>query len=541
MKIPKSMLIATSSFFTRHNIIHYSSKQNAIKKYNLQDLLHIIRTGIKKPKLGVILVIITIELLNPLKGKSQNDSIKTCVDPNIILIMVDDMGYGDLSCHGSPDVRTPNIDNLYEQSVRFTDFQVSSTCAPTRSAIMTGKAPFKNGITHTIYERERMNINNITIAQVLKSEGYTTGIFGKWHLGDEESYQPDQRGFDEVFIHGAGGIGQRYSGSCADVPGNRYINPIIKHNGIFVQTKDFCTNVFFQQAMGWIKEQSDEGKPFFAYIATNAPHAPYIAPKNYRKKFKKAGYNNDAQGFYGMVENIDDNIGLLLKKLEEWKLEDNTILIFMSDNGKALLNNYERKSKVVPDAFNAGMKGYKGSIHEGGTRVPLFIRWKNKIQGDIDIPVLCSHYDLFPTLMEIAGAEIPDGIDGESLFPLIKGKNLSWQDRYRFFHIGRWNPGENPDYYKYKGFAVRNEKFRLINNVALYDVENDPEEKNNVISEHMEIAAQMLEAYERWWDEVRPLMVNEEYKFEGEEPPFIKEYLQQKEENKIQRWSPPKL
>ena len=168
--------------------------------------------------------------------------------PNIIFILTDDQGYGDMSCHGNPVLKTPNIDRLHDESVRFTDFHVSPTCAPTRSALMTGRHEFNNGVTHTIFERERLTLKATTLAQVLKTAGYTTGIFGKWHLGDEAEYQPDQRGFDEVFIHGAGGIGQTYPGSCGDAPGNTYFNPAILHNGKFEKTQGYCTDVFFGQA-----------------------------------------------------------------------------------------------------------------------------------------------------------------------------------------------------------------------------------------------------------------------------------------------------
>ncbi len=185
--------------------------------------------------------------------------------PNFIFILTDDQGYGDLSCHGNPILKTPHLDRLHAESVRFTDFHVSPTCAPTRSALMTGRHEFKNGVTHTINERERLTPSAITLAQALKTAGYTTGIFGKWHLGDEAEYRPDRRGFDEVFIHGAGGIGQTYPGSCGDAPGNTYFDPAILHNGKFVKTRGYCTDVFFAQALQWI--DAVKGKqPFYARL-----------------------------------------------------------------------------------------------------------------------------------------------------------------------------------------------------------------------------------------------------------------------------------
>ena len=193
--------------------------------------------------------------------------------PNIVFILADDQGYGDLACHGHPVLKTPHLDRLHAEGVRFTDFHVSPTCSPTRSALMTGRHEFKNGVTHTILERERLTLEATTLADVLRIAGYHTGIFGKWHLGDEPAYQPDRRGFEEVFIHGGGGIGQTYPGSCGDAPGNTYFDPAILHNGKFERTQGYCTDVFFARALRWIDEVKGAA-PFFAYIPCNAPHAP---------------------------------------------------------------------------------------------------------------------------------------------------------------------------------------------------------------------------------------------------------------------------
>ncbi|MEM7395324.1 MAG: sulfatase-like hydrolase/transferase, partial [Verrucomicrobiota bacterium] len=257
--------------------------------------------------------------------------------PNIILVMTDDQGMGDFSCLGNKVLRTPHLDRFYALSTRFTDFQVSPTCAPTRSAIFSGRHEFRNGVTHTIRERERMALSTTTFAQLLVKAGYQTGIFGKWHLGDEDAYQPYSRGFTETFIHGAGGIGQSYPGSCADFPPNRekegrYFDNVILHNDTIVQTKGFCTDVFFQAALGWIKQRHEAGEPYFAYISPNAPHGPMIAPKKSRQRFDDAGWDSSTAGRYGMIENIDDNFGLLMKKLDTWKAWDNTLVIFMTDN-----------------------------------------------------------------------------------------------------------------------------------------------------------------------------------------------------------------
>ena len=234
--------------------------------------------------------------------------------PNIILVMTDDQGMGDLSCMGNTVLSTPNLDKFHGMSTRLIDFHVSPTCAPTRSAIFSGRHEFRNGVTHTIKERERMALSTTTFPQLLRTAGYETGIFGKWHLGDEDEYQPYSRGFSETFIHGAGGIGQAYQGSCADFPPNRqsqgkYFDNVILHNDTIVKTKGFCTDVFFQAALGWVKKQHTAKTPYFAYITLNAPHGPMLAPEKYKKKFADMGWDGNTQGRYGMIENIDHNFG----------------------------------------------------------------------------------------------------------------------------------------------------------------------------------------------------------------------------------------
>jgi len=477
--------------------------------------------------------------------------------PNIILILTDDQGYGDLSIHGSPDVQTPNMDKLKTQSASLEDFHVSPTCGPTRSAIMSGRVPFKNGITHTILERERLTLGVTLLPEILKKAQYTTGVFGKWHLGDEKPYQPESRGFDEVFIHGAGGIGQSFPGTCADVPRNRYNNPILKHNDHFVQTEGFCTDVLFLQALSWIKESASKDKPFFAYIATNAPHGPFLAPESYKKKFADKGYPPSGQGFYGMIENIDDNLGTLMKKLDDWNLTDNTILIFMTDNGRTP-GPTDPNGKI----YNAGMKGLKSSPHQGGTRVPFFIKWKNKIKAGTKINSLFSHYDIFPSMAEVAGVDISDIplLDGESFMPFVTGKKTTPTEKYRFIHVSRWpgNPknyeglperrhffkgneeNSNPKNAKYRNCAVRSQQYRFTNNKALYDLYKDPQEKVNVINEHPEIVEKMRKAYDKWWKSMLPMMINENVNLNKEQP-FVVEYKKQLKEEGIPKWVKPIL
>lgn len=471
-----------------------------------------------------------------LPGAAQAAIADQARKPNIIVVITDDQGFGDLGCHGHPYLKTPNLDRLHAQSTRLTDFHVSPTCSPTRAALMTGRAPFKNGITHTILERERMTLEATTIAQVLKSAGYTTGIFGKWHLGDEDPYQPGQRGFDEVFIHGGGGIGQAFPGSCADATNNKYFDPVIRHNGTFVQTKGYCTDVFFQQALGWIRDQRD--KPFFAYIATNAPHSPYHCPEEYRRPYEDKVNDKSRAAFYGMITNIDDNVGRLMQKLDAWQLADRTLLVFMTDNGTAAGD------------FPAGMRGTKGTLHEGGSRVPAFFRLPGRIPAGRDVDVLTRHIDIFPTFAELAGTKFDVEVDGRSLVPLLTGKAADWPQRYAFFHLGRWGKAgvegsrniktTNPDEAKHQMFAVRDETWRLVNGDQLFEISKDPGEKSNVIGQHPEVAAKMLAAYDQWWDEVRPFMINEDVPL-AKERPYHAAFAKQQAEKGIPAWTAPEL
>ena len=465
--------------------------------------------------------------------------------PNIILVMTDDQGYGPIGRHGHPWIHTPHLDRLHDGSMRFTRFLVSPTCAPTRSALMTGRHPMRNGVTHTILERERMTLDATTLPQVLKKAGYTSGIFGKWHLGDEEPYQPHRRGFDEAFIHGAGGIGQAYDCSCADVPNNKYNDPVVRHNGVFVKTNGFCTDVFFSAALDWIAQKKDGDAPFFAYLVTNAPHGPFIAPKNNTRRFSKMGFSRNQAGFYGMIENIDENMGRLMSKLEKWNLLENTLVIFLSDNGMTG-GGSGRLGKPLgetPDGkelfpYNADMKGLKGSADEGGVRVPFFVYWKGRIAPDQEIDRIAAHIDVFPTITSLAGAELPKNqVEGRDLLPLVENPKAKWADRFLLTHIGRWKTGEDPDNYKWKIFAVRNQRFRMVGENALFDMLADPGQNQNVIGRHPQIVKIMREAYDKWWTKTRPMMVNENTPMSPVRP-FHELYNRQHKTAGIPDWTP---
>jgi arylsulfatase len=427
--------------------------------------------------------------------------------PNIVLVMTDDQGYGDLGCHGNPVLKTPHLDRLHDQSVRFLDFHVSPTCAPTRAALMTGRHEFKSGVTHTVFERERLSLRATTLAQVLQSAGYTTGIFGKWHLGDEPDRWPSRRGFNETYVHGAGGIGQSYSGSCGDAPGNRYFNPAILHNGVFEKTQGYCTDLFFAQAIRWIDAKRKEKAPFFAYITPNCPHEPLVCPPEYQKQY--AGkVPEKVAAFFGMIQNIDDNFGRLAGKLEEWGLDRDTLVIFMTDNG----------GTAGVAIHNAGMRGAKVTPYNGGTRVPAFWRWTGTLSPR-DVSALAAHIDVFPTLAELAGARVPDAVaaklDGRSLAPLLTDEKAAWPERCLFTHVGRWEKGKAAAA-KYLHASVRSGQYNLVSaskqgekNWQLFDLQADPGEKVDVAAAHPEVVRELDAAFDRWWQEVVPCLENE--------------------------------
>lgn len=458
--------------------------------------------------------------------------------PNIVLVMTDDQGMGDLSCMGNPILKTPHIDKFYEQSTRFTDYQVSPTCAPTRAAIMSGQAPFRVGVTHTIYQRELMALDTFTVAQALKSAGYATALFGKWHLGDEVPYLPQSRGFDEVLMHGAGGIGQRAYGDFPPNSKNTYFDSVLLHNDTVVKTKGFCTDLFTDAALSWMYQKNKEQQPFFAFVAFNAPHAPFIAPKKYEKRFLEAGYDERTAGRYGMIENLDDNFGRMMAQFEAWGILENTLVIFTTDNGMS--NKSGKKNGKRFQYFNAGMKGTKSTGYEGGTHVPLFCYWKGRVQEGVDVDALTAHFDLYPTFCELANVTLPQEkeLDGLSLLPLLEDPKADFPKRTRFLHKARWKPGER-EQSKYFHSAVRTDRWRLVHNKELYDIQSDPGETKDVAADHPEVVQALGKDFDQWWERMVPFMINEgKAMVEAADFPFPKRYQKQLEERGILDWEP---
>ncbi|MEM7384288.1 MAG: arylsulfatase [Verrucomicrobiota bacterium] len=408
--------------------------------------------------------------------------------PNIILIMTDDQGYGDLSCHGNPDVQTPHLDRLYRESVRFTDFHVDPTCAPTRAALMTGRYSLSTGVWHTIAGRSFLHPDEVTVANVLKGEGYATGIFGKWHLGDNFPCRPHDRGFDQAIYHGGGGIGQ-----TPDLWGNDYFGDRYFHNGKPRPFKGYCTDVWFDEAMQFMGGQREE--PFFCCLLPNAPHGPYFVDKKYSQPFAEKGFSQNRANFYGMLVNIDENIGRLESFLKQQGLRDNTLVIFMTDNGTA--------GPWYPKEGNdhtAGLRGIKGSIYEGGHRVPFFARWpEGKIGGGRDVSHPAGHIDVLPTLMDLSGAKRPGDqpIHGRSLAPLLRNPDAEWKKRTLIVNNQRIATPK-----KYKDFVVISDQWRLVGKDELYDLGSDRGQQNNLAAGNPDVVRELLQAYEAWWDQV---------------------------------------
>ncbi len=404
--------------------------------------------------------------------------------PSIILVMTDDQGYGDLACHGNPQIKTPFLDRLYTESVRLTNYHVDPTCSPTRSALMTGRYSSRTGVWHTIMGRSLMAPEETTIAEVFAAAGYKTAIFGKWHLGDNYPCRPQDQGFQLAIVNGGGGVTQ-----TPDYWGNDYFDDTYYYNGVPVKFTGYCTDVWFDQAIRFIRRNKD--KPFFVYLPTNAPHGPYLVSKRYSKPYKDAGVPSPRAEFYGMITNIDENMARLQRALEEMGIADDVILIFTTDNGTA--------AGATKGGFNAGMRGHKGSEYDGGHRVPFFIRWPaGGIGGGKDIPQLTAHIDVLPTLAELCGVPLPEGLDldGRSLVPLLKGQG-EWQPRTLFVHSQRI---EFPQ--QWRKCAVMTDRWRLVDGKELYDMQSDPGQQHDVAAQHPEVVQQLRNAYLKWWDHI---------------------------------------
>jgi arylsulfatase A-like enzyme len=397
--------------------------------------------------------------------------------PNVVVILADDQGWGDLSIHGNSNLKTPSIDSLARNGVLFDRFYVCAVCAPTRAEFLTGRYHPRGGVRGVSTGLERMNLDEKTIGDAFKAAGYATGAFGKWHNGTQYPYHPNARGFDEFYGFCSGHWGQ-------------YFEPILEHNGVLLRGKGFITDDLTDHALAFLESNRD--RPFFCYVPYNTPHSPFQVPDRFYERFRDVPIlmrcRDDQQEeldktrcVLAMCENIDWNVGRILKKLDDLKLADNTIVLYFSDNGP---NTWR---------WNGGMKGRKGSVDEGGVRAPLLIRWPGRIKAGTKVPEITGAIDLLPTLAGMAGIPIVGNkpLDGRNLMTLMSSRMEQWPERMIFSHqAGR--------------VSVRTQRYRLDAAGNLFDMVQDPGQSRDISREQPEVTARLAQAVSQWRDEVLP-------------------------------------
>ena len=413
--------------------------------------------------------------------------------PNVIVVITDDQGYGDFSCHGNPVLKTPTLDRLHDESIRLVDFHVAPMCTPTRGELMSGRDCLANGAMNVSSGRTLLRRGLPTMADAFARGGYRCGHFGKWHLGDNSPYRPQDRGFHEAVFYPSSHIG-----SAPDYWNNDYFDDTYWHNGRRERYQGYTTDVFFTEAKRWIGKQAAAGSPFFCYLATAAAHGPLFVPERYRKLYENASLPNfgpkqreNIARFFGMIANIDENMDRLDVFLRELGIRDNTIMVFMTDNG----------GTVGVPVFNAGMRGQKIDLYDGGHRVPCFIRWPDgKLRAAGDVAGLTEVQDILPTLLDLCGINAPAGaaLDGVSLAPLLRGQTDRVPDRTLVVQFSRMD-APSP---RQGDAAVLWQRWRLIRDKELYDLATDPGQKSNVIEKFPETAAKLRADYGRWWQHI---------------------------------------
>ncbi|WP_017446951.1 arylsulfatase [Gayadomonas joobiniege] len=437
--------------------------------------------------------------------------------PNIVLVMTDDQGAGDIGFNQNPIIETPNLDQLAQQSTRLTNFHVDPTCSPTRAALLTGKHSLKAGVWHTILGRYMLGPEHQTLAEALKQAGYSTAIFGKWHLGDNYPYRPQDQGFDQAVIHGGGGVGQ-----TPDYWGNTQFDDVYYRNGEPEFFSGYATKVWFDEAIKYISQKRQQ--PHFAYIALNAPHGPYRAPEPYIKRYQDKGLHYDDAAFYGMISYIDEQVARLRQTIKNNGQEDNTIFIYMTDNGSSmralrgqkLTTRAEKMQQQYPNWVpNNGRRGFKGEVYEGGHRVPFLIFYPNGQLAGGEIDALTAHYDVLPTLLDMVGGPSPAAdVDGRSLKTLLqKGQDEKLQGRsvivtnQRVYHPDIKRPT-----------VVMRDQWRYIafnNKKALYDIQSDPKQQVNLLESNdaniKAIAGELNYEQQNWFAQLAKLGFKDRY------------------------------
>jgi arylsulfatase A-like enzyme len=407
--------------------------------------------------------------------------------PNILVILVDDMGYGDIAAHGNPVIRTPQLDRLCADSVRLTDFHVDPTCAPTRSALMTGKYSHRVKVWHTIAAGNHLRAGELTMADVCRANGYRTGMFGKWHLGSNFPYRPIDRGFDEWLGQGDGG-----TGTTDDYFFNDRVNDHYLHNGQWKQIDGWAPDVFFNAAVEFIRGRKQDNRPFFLYLCTYLPHDPHTLPNVSWADDLQKQVDARTAFFLAAIEKIDARIGDLRAALAEEGLDRDTLLIFMTDNG----------GTAGVNVFNAHMRGKKGDVYDGGHRVPFFIHWPaGGLQHGEDVTSLNAHIDVLPTLVDLCGLKLPREVDfdGRSFGGQLLDAQTEPPERTLFVERQRTYQAE-----KWRGATGMTSRWRLVNDTELYDIQQDPGQQQNVVADHPDVVARIRADFETYWAEVTP-------------------------------------
>ncbi len=456
--------------------------------------------------------VIRVFLLFLLFAALSNQSTSGAQRPNVIIIMTDDQGYGDFGVTGNEAIETPHMDSLAAAGAWMTNFYVSPVCSPTRACLMTGRYNYRTRVIDTYVGRSMMDPAEVTIAELLRPAGYATGIFGKWHLGDCYPMRPIDQGFQEALVLRGGGLAQP---SEPRENHGRYTDPILFHNGKQVQCRGYCTDVYFEAALRFIRKAVNAGRPFFCYIPTNAPHGPFhdVPPAWYHHYLAKAQHLkkliigqptakevDKLARIAAMITNIDDNIGRLLRYLNAWGIERNTVIFFLVDNGP------NTRRYVGP------FRGKKADVYEGGIRSPLWIRWPGKIKPGAAYHEPVAHIDIVPTILDITGVPKPEGLrlDGRSFWGLLTGAEQSLPERSIVIQSHR---GDVP--VRYHNFMIRRGRWKLLHasgfgrerftgkpNFELYDVVSDPGERHNLASQKPDLVKQLKAAYDAWFDDV---------------------------------------
>ena len=456
-------------------------------------------------------LILVALLLAPLAALHAVEVPKPPRRPSIVLFLVDDLGYGDVACHGNPHVKTPHVDAFARAAVEFTRFHVSPVCSPTRASLMTGRYNFRTGVADVFGKATVMDSAEVTIAERLREAGYVTGIFGKWHLGDDAEHGPNAQGFDEALVHRGPAMRQ-------------YFNPTLLHNGQSEERSGYCMDIFTDAAIRFIHQNLS--RPFFVYLAANLIHTPLQVAPELAAEFDALGLGDSTRKIYGMIRSVDNNFGRLRAALAEAGLEENTLLIFTSDNGPC------SGSKPV-DRHMAGQHGLKGTVYENGIRVPCFMRWPVGFTSPAKVTRLAAHLDVLPTVLEVCGVPVRTEmeLDGTSLLPLLRNPSANWPDRTLLF---QWDSGQTPR--RGHAFAVLTERWKLVQPCGmdlpsqqhirdryaelcrlqgrgersidgpprheLYDIAADPGETKDLAAKHPDTVAAMRKQYDAWFTDV---------------------------------------